>query len=71
VKWGDNLMVWRGQGIPILRTLRAYGAHKGDIFAVLAGEACKNSKNRQKMACAAGQNAGKREHGNALLERRR
>ena len=48
-------MVWRGQGIPMLRTLRAYGAHKGPIFAVFAGFACKN---RPKMTCEAGQNAG-------------
>jgi hypothetical protein len=50
------------QGFPILRSLRAYGAHKGDIFAVFAGEACKNSKNILKIACEAGQNAGKREN---------
>ncbi len=56
----------RDQGFPILLTLRAYGAHKRYIFAVFAGEACKNSKNIQKMACEAGQNAGKRENGKAL-----
>jgi hypothetical protein len=27
-------------GVSILRTLRAYGAHKGSIFAVFAGLAC-------------------------------
>jgi hypothetical protein len=55
-----------GQGFPLLRTLRAYGAHKGYIFAVVAVFACNNSKNIQKVACEAGQNAGKRENGEAL-----
>jgi len=54
------------QGFPLLGTLRAYGAHKGDMFAVFAGLACKNSKHIQKMAGEAGQHAGKREHGKAL-----
>jgi len=57
----------RPQGFPIFCTLRAYGAHKGDIFAVCAGEACTNSKNIPKMACEAGQNAGKRKNRKALL----
>jgi len=36
------------------------------MFAVCAGEACTNSKHRQKMACEAGQHAEKRENGKAL-----
>ena len=43
----------------MLRTLRAYGAHKGSSVAVFADEACKHSNTRQKMAGEAGQHAGK------------
>src|SRR5205814_5370865 len=49
------------QGYFLLCPLRACGAHKRGMFAVFAGEACKNSKHTLKLACEAGENGGERE----------
>ncbi|MBV9616445.1 MAG: hypothetical protein JO031_13400 [Ktedonobacteraceae bacterium] len=54
------------QGISLLGTLRADGAHKVFIVAVFAGAACKNRNNKYQLACEAGQNARKKEKWNAL-----
>jgi len=63
----DQWIVSSNQGFPILCTLRAYGAHKGESVAAFAGEACKSSNTLPNMAGFAGPHAGKREHGKALL----